>query len=306
LAAAVVGLVARYIPVFHHVVLIAGAVSPYLMVGAPVAAVLFLLQRRWLLTTVAAVAAVAAIAVELPLFVGETEAHSGVQVRVMTANLYLGQADPTVVVETAEAKADVLAVQELTPAEAQRLSAAGLDRTFPYRVLDAREEASGTGVWSRFPLKEPSILKGYWHAMITARAEVPGVAVDPVLFIPHLSGPWPMPLKDWNRDYKKLPAELRDLAATAGTGCVIVAGDFNSTFDLQPFRRLLSAGYRDAAEQTGAGITATYPANSWRPPLLAIDHILTYQCTATSVNTVRLPGSDHKGLTSVVEIPRTK
>lgn len=306
LAAAVVGLAARYVPVFHHVVLVAGALSPYLMVGAPIAALLFLLRRRWLLTSVAAAMAIAAIAVELPLFVGDTDGHSGVQVRIMTANLYLGQADPKVVVETAETNADVLALQELTPSALQRLSAAGLDRAFPYRVVDAREDASGTGLWSRFPIKEPRTLKHFWHAQITARVDVEGVAVAPVLLITHLSGPWPMPLTDWNRDYEQLPGLLHDLAATAGTGCVIVAGDFNGTFDLRPFRRLLRDGYRDAAEQTGAGFTATYPANTWPPPLLAIDHVLTYQCTATSVNRVRLPGSDHKGLTSVVKIPRTQ
>jgi endonuclease/exonuclease/phosphatase (EEP) superfamily protein YafD len=305
LAVAVVGLTARYLPVIHHAILLAAALSPYLMIGAPIATLVFLLQRHWRMTTVAVATTIAAIAVELPIFVGETGEHSGVQIRVMTANLYLGQADPKVVVKTAEASADVLALQELTPTAVQQLSAAGLDRTFPYRLLDARAEASGTGVWSRYPLKEPKSLKGYWHAMLTARVAVDGVPIEPVLFVAHVSGPWPMPLTDWNRDYTRLPGALADLAATAGKGCVIVAGDFNSTFDLRPFRNLVRDGYRDAAEESGAGITATYPANGLAPPLLAIDHVLIHQCTATSVHTVTVPGSDHRGLSSVIEIPPT-
>ncbi|MDQ1569927.1 MAG: hypothetical protein QOF79_601, partial [Actinomycetota bacterium] len=305
LAAAALGLAARYAPVSHHMVLLTSAISPYLMLAAALALLLFLLHRRWFLAVVAAATVIAAIAVELPLYVAETNGHpAAVRVRVMTANLYLGQADPKIVVATAEANADILALQELTPGAVQKLSAAGVDKVFPYRVLDAREEASGTGVWSRFPLKDGRTVTGYWHAMITARAEVEGAAIDPVLFITHLSGPWPMPLKDWNRDYSRLPGALRDLAKTAGTGCVMVAGDFNATFDMKPFRRLLEDGYRDAAEQAGAGITATYPANTWAPPVLAIDHVLTHHCNATSANTVKLPGSDHRGLMSIVEIPR--
>jgi endonuclease/exonuclease/phosphatase (EEP) superfamily protein YafD len=303
-AAGGLGLVARYLPVSNHFLLAAAAFSPYLAFAGLLAVLLFLLQRRWLLATVAAGTAVAAIAVQLPPFLGETHGHQGVRVRVMTANLYLGQADPQTVVALAGADADVLAVQELTPHAVQQLSAAGLDRTFPFRVLDAREEASGTGVWSRFPLKDPRTLKGFWHSMITARLQVEGLTVDPVLLIAHLAGPWPMPLTDWNREYKELPAALRNLSKEAGSGCVIVAGDFNSTLDLRPFRDLLYDGYRDAAEQTGAGITATYPANKPTPPLLAVDHVLTRQCDATAVETVTLPGSDHRGLTSVVQIPQ--
>ena len=37
---------------------------------------------------------------------------------------------------------------------------------------------------------------------------------------------------------------------------MIVAGDFNSTTDMRPFRALLRNGYRDAAEQSGAGFAA--------------------------------------------------
>jgi endonuclease/exonuclease/phosphatase (EEP) superfamily protein YafD len=302
--AAATGLAARYLPVANHVVLLVGVTSPYLALGGLLAVLLFSLHRRWLLAALAVALVAASIAVQLPLFVGDTRGPTGVRVRIVTANLYLGQADPKVVVETAQVNADILAVQELTPTAVKRLSAAGLDHDFPYRVLDAREEASGTGLWSRFPLKDARTVSGYWHAMITARAEVPGVAVDPVLFITHLSGPWPMPLTDWNRDYTRLPTALDNIARTAGSGCVIAAGDFNATVDLRPFRRLLTNGYRDAADQTGAGITATYPANSWVPPVLAIDHVLTRQCAATSVRTLSLPGSDHRGLASEVQIPR--
>jgi hypothetical protein len=55
----------------------------------------------------------------------------------------------------------------------------------------------------------------------------------------------------------------------------MVAGDFNATRDVGEFRRLLRDGYRDAAEQSGAGLTRTHPADIWLPPVFAVDHILT-------------------------------
>ena len=74
---------------------------------------------------------------------------------------------------------------------------------------------------------------------------------------------------------------------------------------MRPFRNLLRSGYRDAAEQSGAGIEPTFPAN-WRlPPFIAIDHILSRSCTATSLRTIKIPGSDHRGLAATVMIPRS-
>ncbi len=71
---------------------------------------------------------------------------------------------------------------------------------------------------------------------------------------------------------------------------------------MAPFRNLLTNGFADAAEQSGAGITRTFPADSTLPPLLGIDHVLTYNATATDVQTVRVPGSDHLGLLATLRL----
>jgi hypothetical protein len=57
----------------------------------------------------------------------------------------------------------------------------------------------------------------------------------------------------------------------------------------------ITAALPDAAEQSGAGIKPTFPADTRLSPFLAIDHILTRDCTATSLHTLTLPGSDHRG-----------
>jgi endonuclease/exonuclease/phosphatase (EEP) superfamily protein YafD len=279
--------------------------SSYLLLAAPVGALLLALARHWLLAGMAVVLTAATALTQAPLFIGEGAVTHGVGIRVMTANLYLGQADARAVVQTASANADVLAVQELTNEEVAYLSAAGLDKAFPYRALDARDYASGGGVWSRYPISESARVDGYQLAMTRVRLHLDGVAVDPMVVVAHLSGPWPQPIGDWTRDLSNMSATLRSASQATGSGCVMVAGDFNSTFDMAPFRRLLQDGYRDATEQAGAGWRPTYPANAKVPPFMGIDHVLTARCTATSTATVVLPGSDHRGLVAAIDIPRT-
>ena len=305
LVVAAIGLVIHYAPITSHTALIIAVASPYLMLGAPVAALLSLLARRWVLAGVAAVLTAALVAVQGPLFVGERPGDDGVALRVMSANLFYGRADAATLVRTASARADVLAVQELTHEEVERLSAAGLDEVFPHRALDARDLASGVGLWSRYPITTSARIADFELPMLSARIHVEGVAADPTILVVHMSGPWPQPVDDWVRDMDAMPQTMRQTSSSAGAGCVLIAGDFNSTFDMRPFRRLLNDGYRDATEQSGAGLQLTYQANTKAPPYMGIDHVLTNRCTATSAETVALPGSDHRGLVAAVDVPRS-
>lgn len=307
LAIACWAMASRYLPVTNHVVMLTAALSPCLMLCGPVAVVLLVLAGRWILAIVALALTVASLAVEVPLYLPSDVAHTeGVVVRVITANLRTGLADPGHLVRSAEAQADVLAFQELTPREVDRLSAAGLDAIFQYRWLDPRRGASGVGLWSRFPMHATRRINGYSMAFVSARIRVTGTSItsiDPSVLVVHLPGPWPQPIDDWRRDIDRLPVTLNEVAEGTGGGAVIVAGDLNSTIDTRPFRALLRNGYRDAAEQSGAGIKPTFPAD-WRlPPFVAIDHVLTRGCTATSLRTIKIPGSDHRGLVATVMIP---
>ena len=305
-AVASLALASRYLPITNHVVLLTAALSPYLMLCGPLALVLLTLARRWILAIVAAGLTIATLAVQLPLYRGSDAAPTArVGLRVISANLREGHADPGYLVRSAREQADVLAFQELTPQEAERLSAAGLDATFPYRWLDPRAGASGVGVWSRLPMHATKRIRGYTYALVSARIRVAGISMDPTVVVAHMSSPWPQPIDRWRSDLDRLPVTLLEVAEQSSGGSVIVAGDLNSTTDMRPFRGLLRNGYRDAAEQSGAGIVPTFPAD-WRlPPFIAIDHILTRRCTTTSLRTIKIPGSDHQGLAATVKIPRS-
>lgn len=298
-----VALAARFVPVTNHAVLTIASLSPYLMSGAALSVVLLVLSRQWLAATAAVVIAAAAASTQLSLLVASGQpAANSVPVRVLTANLAEGAADPQALSAIGGDSADILVFEELTPDLADRLSSVGLDMMFPYRMIEPQPAAGGVGIWSRYPITRSDRIAGYRLGMVSATVAVPGSDTEALVVAAHLVGPWPQPIDGWRHELDSLPETLKQLTADADT--VIVAGDFNATVDMKPFRRLLRDGFLDAAEQSGAGLVATYPADSAIPPLIGIDHILTLNSTARDARSVWIPGSDHLGVIADVDVLR--
>ena len=311
-----IALVARSVEITTQVVMFIAVLSPYLMLGALLAVVVFLVARRWILAGVAAVLTVAVLAVQLPAYIGTDTAKAGhIDIRVLTANLLMGEADPPALVRLAQQQADIVAVEEFTPDESSRLSAAGMNASFPYALLAPKEKpaSSGVGLWSRYPLQEKTRGDDGDFSFLVAQMETPGAAVPPTISVMHMPAPWPWPIKVWRDSVSNLAKTLQQIAQSAGAGAAVVAGDFNSTLDMMQFRRLLRDGYQDGAAQDGAGFIPTFPADptpakgdsapSWVPPLITIDHVLTRGCRASSVRTAQLLRSDHRALLTTIEVP---
>lgn len=295
---AAVALAARFVPVVNHAVLVLASASPYLVLGAGLVVLPVLLtQSCWAAVPVLVLVVVMA-ALNASLFTGRA-AEQGIPIRVLTANLREGAADPAALTALARERADLLIAQELTPELAGQLN--GLEAEFPYRALEPAPVASGVGIWSRYPIVQSSRNPGYELGMVSASVRVPGVTNDVVVLAAHLVGPWPQAIDDWRRELAKLPETLC-ATADAARGAVIVAGDLNATIDMQPFRRLLQNGFANAAEQSAAGFVRTFPADESVPPLIGIDHILTYKSSASDMHTVRIPGTDHLGLTATIHV----
>ena len=277
--------------------------APYLMLAAPAAVVVLAWARRWILLAFAALLTAALVALQMPSFLVSTPDPASVAVRTMTVNMLYGLAEPDAIARVAAADADVLMVQELTPRAARGLAAAGIDDTFPYQALDTRPVSAGVGIYSRHPITDFTRIPGFQLAMVRANVRIPRVAHDVSLLTVHLDAPWPRPISGWQGDIAKFPRTLAKVATDAGAGAVIVGGDFNSTIDMRPFRRLLTNGYADAAGQSGSGRNFTFPANKPYPPVLGIDHVLTRNATAVSTETVKMPGTDHRALLVTVMVP---
>ena len=301
---AAAALVARYLPIPGHLTLYLVMASPYLMVAAPVALVVLLWGHRWILATVAVCLSLALVGTQVPWFLSARASPDAIRVRVMTINMLFGRADPQSIVAVANGQADVLLVEEFTPRAAANLAAAGLEKSFPYKSLDARPGGTGVGLYSRYPITTQEKVRGFAMAMVSTRIQVAGLTRDPAVLCVHLAAPWPQAVNGWHDDLAKLRTTMADLAAKADGAAVLVGGDFNSTVDMKQYRDLLTNGYEDSTRQAGAGRKLTYPADRGFPPVIGIDHILTRNATAVSTSTVEIPGSDHRALLATVMVPK--
>lgn len=279
-------------------------ISPYLLPTAPFALIALLWGRRWLLATFSALLCAALILTQLPYYVAAKRNPDSVSVRVMTLNMRFGRADPREVVQVARERADVIMLQEFTPEAVQALSAAGIDRAFPYQALDPRVATAGVGLYSRFPTTADEKVGGIKRLFFGLRIRVDGAAEDVRVVSAHLGAPWPQPIEGWRTQIAEFPSILAKLSGEAGEGAVVIGGDLNSTIDMRPFRRAFgNAGFRDAAEQAGAGRVLTYPSNRRFPPLIGIDHILTRNATAWSLTNVDIARTDHRALIAEIDLP---
>jgi endonuclease/exonuclease/phosphatase (EEP) superfamily protein YafD len=112
----------------------------------------------------------------------------------------------------------------------------------------------------------------------------------------------------WRSGLRALPDAGEPLprlagASPAGGPLRVLAGDFNATLDHLLVRELLATGYRDAADATGHGFTATWPQGGSLPGV-AIDHVLADERMSVREFAVHpLRGTDHRPVFAVLTLP---
>lgn len=259
-------------------------------------AVLALALRRWVSTLVAALLAVALAVVVVPRGVPDSPSPvQGTPLRVLSANLYFGRADPARIADLVRREhVDVLSLQELTPEALAALDRAGLSGLLPHRAVHAGPAADGTGLLSRYPLRELSLVPKTSLAQPSARIDLPGRDVEFVAVHPL----YPMgadTASTWLREITALPEP-------SGPAPRVLAGDFNGTLDHAPLRALLGRGYADAAAVTGRGFVPTW--GSGRVPRVTIDHVLSSGgVAAQDYRVLDVPGSDHRAIFAHLVVP---
>ncbi|WP_092375260.1 endonuclease/exonuclease/phosphatase family protein [Micromonospora phaseoli] len=280
------------------------AFTPYAALGSLAPLLLALALRRHRPAIVAAVTTVALLAVVAPRALPAPQPPAaGPAVRVLTANLLAGAADPRVVVDLVRTEqVDVLVVQEFTPAAEAELDRLGLAGLMPYRQLNPVVGTPGSGLYSRHPISDGGIrqLRGGWSfTQAYATVAVPGapsVRVESA----HPAAPYAVDqVKWWRADLAAQPG------ATPDGGLSILAGDFNATLDHGPLRALIDTGYTDAAASVGAGLTGTWGPYDGDPiPPVVIDHVLVDRRVAVRAVAVHpLPGSDHRMVLAELRLP---
>jgi endonuclease/exonuclease/phosphatase (EEP) superfamily protein YafD len=276
------------------------AFTPYAAVAAvPVAVLAVLARRRWL--SVASLASVVALAAcVLPRMVAGPPAAggSGLRLRVLTVNMRVGGADPATIMRLVRShRVDLLALQEVTTPGLRALDAAGLAAALPYRV--SYLEPDVTGLYSRFPLLGGGVrVHGSGFSQAKATLSVPGAAPVAVESV-HPCAPIGAGADRW------WAADLADQPPATVDGQVrLLVGDFNSTLDHAPLRRLLATGYRDAGAALGKGHLATWPATYSPLPGVTIDHVLADRRVGiTGYEVHPVPRTDHRAVYAELVLP---
>jgi endonuclease/exonuclease/phosphatase family metal-dependent hydrolase len=240
------------------------------VITAPVPIALAVVSRRWLAAILAAASLASLAGIVVPRAFGHPDPPRGPAVRVMSANMYEGHADPAALVQLVRTqRVDVLAVEELTGFALDRLTASGLGDLLPYQEPNPRGWASGTGLFSRYPLDgadRRELSDDFVETIATVR--VPG-AVPVVVTAVHYCAPAvPGEMGCWRQGVDTVPP------ATPGGAVRVLLGDFNLTVDFAALRRILATGYRDAAQVVGEGLTPTWRYRGLVQPRVTIDHVL--------------------------------
>jgi endonuclease/exonuclease/phosphatase (EEP) superfamily protein YafD len=256
------------------------------------AALAALALRRPRLAALAAAFAAVNIAILGISFIPAATAASGTphgSLRLVVTNVEVGNKDFAAVERlVAKTRPDVLGITELTPAMARHLEQALPG--YGTRIVAARDDAYGIGVFSRVPLRSGRIAHFPTDGgppTVVARARVGGAPVT--LVVTHVHTPFAGSIHA--RHLEALAAARRGLGER-----VAVCGDFNTPPWSGPLRQFASdSGYRDLY---GGRAWAGYSWPTWNALLrIPIDN-----CFVSSKVVVRSyhdgpdVGSDHKPL----------
>ncbi len=262
---------------------------PLALVAALVLMVLSPRRNRWVtaLAVAACLSLLVAVAHVVPRFTGHSFTPGETPLRVMTANLRLGDADPAAVMAVVRTEhPDLLVLEEVTPRLLAELEARGLRGAYPHSVGTPEPGATGTMAFAARPLRRPVRLETEHQSWAFTLMGLRVWAVHPA---------YPLS-RGWLDDQRLLVDHVR------GDRPDLVLGDFNATLDHPTVPELLTAGdLRDAAEQVGAGWQPTWPVGGFRgvpaPPFAAIDHVLVGPgVTTMETRTHTIEGSDHRAL----------
>ena len=233
--------------------------------------------------------------------VGQAHAVTGDHyARVMTLNVFKGQADPQAVVDLVrDERVEVLALQETTDAFVKQLEADGIGDYLPYSQVSSSDGVYGNGLWSAVALDDPVDDEVHSSASFMPAGTVDMGGVQVRFISVHTTSPQPGYWSQWNRALNELSL-MRQKTGTA----YVMMGDFNATYDHAAFRGILGSRFSDATRQAGHGLVFTWPANHTGVPAFAgIDHILIDQgMVVGQVQSKHVTGSDHAALLATLQV----
>lgn len=244
----------------------------------------------------------------------EPEPIAGLSMKVMSCNLLVGSGSAErAVAFIREQDPDVIFFQEYTP-EADRVLRRAFNDTYPHVVTGAREDAFGQAVYCKVLPREvklypPPVAAGAAGRSVSSVSE-PQIRCmyqlgdrEIVLQNVHDMPPASLTLL---QDQLRYFEWLEDFTG-AERRPVIIAGDFNTTLNSTPMRRLLGAGFQSTHEIAGRGRGSTWVDVTWlrNLPGVRIDHmLLSPELTCDYAEVGPSIGSDHRPIVARVGFAR--
>ncbi|MGW4102279.1 endonuclease/exonuclease/phosphatase family protein [Streptomyces sp. NPDC004976] len=218
----------------------------------------------------------------------------GGDLTIVSHNVNQENPDPKGTVERLLAsKADVLALEELTPRTASAYEHA-LASVYPYHSFKET-----VGLWSIYPLSDVHALPIVpWTRAMRATVETPeGSLTAYVVHLPSVRvNSAGFTTRARNEALGRLTAELRRESARN----VVVLGDFNGSADDRAMRPL-TRRFASAQTTAGDGFGFTWPS---RFPVVRIDQIFVKGAKATSAWTLPATASDHLPVAARLDLRR--
>lgn len=256
--------------------------------------------------------------------------QSGV-LHLLTLNCKYGKADAKTIVRIVQNKhIDILALQEVTQELLERLDSSGIAGQLPYRSVGQKTTDDNGGFNVLFSNTKPASKQSVsvalpasavptmlipWHdksiLFASAHPKSPQRGAlnwgDSILSLAGLNMSATIQQRNTNASAES-QSSFDVAAAQAHTSECVVMGDLNSSIFHPSLRRLLRNGqFLDGALALHKGIHPSFPANwSLIPPLIEIDHILLSRgLVMESMKTIRVPSTDHLGLSATISYTNT-
>ena len=293
----------RWIDTTAYPVVVLQTAAPFVAIGLLLLAVATAALRRWWMLLPVGLAVAVAATLVVPAFLSSASPDATRDLTVMSANLRVGGAQPTQLMDAVRFHAvDVLVLTEVTPGAIEGLTREGADSYFPQRAGEAEADGyAGTMVLSRYPLREVSAdLGGSPNRQPEVAVTIDGVELR--VQTAHPAAPIAGQTPEWRAGLRTLQAWKE---RQSGAGPILLVGDFNSS-SAHPGFRAVAAGLDDAQRATGSGWVRTWPyADSRLPPFVQLDHVLSRGLSVIDSGEVALNGTDHAAVWGSYALPDT-
>ncbi len=280
-----------------RLIAIAQSLTPAIAVGGvPVAAAGVVLKQRLLAAAgVATAIGLGAIVCGVGDSVGRRVRRDpiGPSLSIAHANLLFLNTDRAAesIVAVLATGADILALSELTVHHERALIDQGAGDQYPFRFGRPAKRSEGIAVWSKLPFVD--VRREYMESRPGIVATVETAGGDVRIVFAH---PDPPTSRRGLRHWAPSLERIGRIAELPGPPTVIIA-DLNASRWHPAFRRLLGAGWADAHESFGRGLSTSWPTNARvLAPFIRLDHALVGAgLEVVSVVDFDVPGSDHRG-----------